>query len=164
MLGSVSWGRVSTAHKRKPLHPSTLSPLTLRNGGAVYRSGDSGGWNSGGSSVVEIRGSPPFCFLQTQKHTERNMNIRQIRISPSYHTEVMRGEKGNKQCGWMPKGSRVRILYNCNTTQHNTIHSYLGNTGCSVVPILGSITMAYGVNSRLRLKSSMKRLSNPISF
>lgn len=49
-------------------------------------------------------------------------------------------------------------------TQHNTIHSYLGNTGCSVVPILGSITMAYGVNSKLRLKSSMKRLSNPISF
>jgi hypothetical protein len=58
-----------------------------------------------------------------------------------YHTEVMRGEKRNNVTGCL----RVLGFMICRTYTGNiTQHSYLGNTVCCMVPILRSVTMAYG--------------------
>ncbi len=53
-------------------HAGVLWYCTLRNAGLVW---GSDGWNSEGSSVLEMQGSPPSCFLKWETHVSLAVHV-----------------------------------------------------------------------------------------
>lgn len=80
-------------------HAGILWYCTLRNAGPVW---GSDGWNSEGSSVLEIQGSPPSCFLKWETNFSLAVHVNIHKFAPViFLKRVTAGKTAqNANCLW----------------------------------------------------------------